>query len=374
MQDPEMLIEAERELWPLPHTGRIPIPLAIIPAGSGNGLACTINCRSVVDAALRIIHNRTSALDIMRAELLPKSDVGGLSSMHFDASLRESTESDSSSNSDSSSLLHHDQHQHQHHHDGISGSIGNPTSPNDATTENRVVYAFLQVSYGVMCDVDFDSEYLRALGDLRFAIYGVVNVVRKPLYYCRLYFEPWLVRQVIPISAPAPPSDGPRHTVDPGWVCTATERAVLAPPREQERVQSLDSADGYGWVGMLNTRTFADGWLSSPFVELNDGTFDIVLVPARCPRKRIVVLLFEMMRGYHPLHRDVGYFSVCVCALSLEVRDIIYSFISIIQVKRVEMELKPHQRPNRLDIDGECFMHDGRVIVQSLGRLCTVVV
>jgi hypothetical protein len=333
LRDPESILDAEANLWPSPTSGRCAIPLSIIPAGSGNGLAATINCRSVVDAALRIIHNRTTALDLMRVELLPsplkvtaastsrssssaaaaaaaatskgatgiqhKANSQSASTSETEALLSNSdlTTSSGSNNSDDLPIDSH-----------ISASVAE-----DSQAPRRVVYAFLQVSYGVMCDVDFDSEFLRWMGDARFLIFAIKSLIQLPHYHCSMTFAPWLVKHVVPISALLPPADGERKPVDPGWVNNGIDKAVLLPPqREQERLIRSNEPEGYYWIGMINTRTFADGFIGSPFIELNDGTFEMLVVPAECSRWQLLSQMVKLASGMHPLHKEIPYYSVCV--------------------------------------------------------------
>ena len=90
------------------------ISIGIIPAGTGNGIAATLGfANDIEDAIVRVVRGRSNALDVMR--------------IHQDDNPR----------------------------------LG-------------FVYCCLQASYGMMPDVDFDSEKLRWLGELRFFSFFII--------------------------------------------------------------------------------------------------------------------------------------------------------------------------------------------------------
>ena len=88
--------------------------LAVIPAGTGNGITTSLGIHSPQDSLLRIIRGTTKPLDIF--------------------------------------------------------SITQENNPDLGT-----VYALLQASYGMMADVDFESEPFRYLGDFRFIFIWNIN-------------------------------------------------------------------------------------------------------------------------------------------------------------------------------------------------------
>ena len=92
------------------------ITIGIIPAGTGNGITSSLGIVSPQQAILRIIHGNTKQFDVMKIE--------------------------------------------------------------QENNENfEAIYSLLQVSYGMMSDVDFDSEKVRIIGDLRYLTFlFVLNI------------------------------------------------------------------------------------------------------------------------------------------------------------------------------------------------------
>lgn len=46
-------------------------------------------------------------------------------------------------------------------------------------TEKESFFSFLSVGWGLMADIDIESERLRAIGEARFAVWGVIRALGK---------------------------------------------------------------------------------------------------------------------------------------------------------------------------------------------------
>uniref|UniRef100_A0A6M2DP90 Putative sphingosine kinase involved in sphingolipid metabolism n=1 Tax=Xenopsylla cheopis TaxID=163159 RepID=A0A6M2DP90_XENCH len=101
------------------------VPLAIIPCGSGNGLARTIchlydepySPKPVLGATLAIVKGRSAPMDLVRVE-----------------------------------------------------------------TTNKIMYSFLSVGWGLLADIDIESERLRAIGAQRFTIWSLLRLATLRTY------------------------------------------------------------------------------------------------------------------------------------------------------------------------------------------------
>ena len=113
------------------------ISIAIIPAGTGNGITASLGIQSPQDSMLRIIHGNVKPFDVMII-----------------------------------------------------------------TQENNVnfkpVYSLLQVSYGMMSDVDFESEVIRFCGDLRFTMVAFYRLIFLRKYPVDIIFDAKTQKKVVP--------------------------------------------------------------------------------------------------------------------------------------------------------------------------------
>lgn len=61
-------------------------------------------------------------------------------------------------------------------------------------TEKESFFSFLSVGWGLMADIDIESERLRAIGEARFAVWGVIRALGKfkiCVHYINEYLQ-WL--------------------------------------------------------------------------------------------------------------------------------------------------------------------------------------
>lgn len=55
--------------------------------------------------------------------------------------------------------------------------------------ESSVVWSFLSIGWGLLSDIDIDSEWLRRFGEFRFTVYGLLRSVTAQTYAGRLSFK-----------------------------------------------------------------------------------------------------------------------------------------------------------------------------------------
>lgn len=113
----------------------IKVPVGIIPSGSGNGLAYTL-------------------IRLKYPDSISKSDA-----------IRVCCDAALQSNSCKTDL--------------VKLSFG----------ENSTIWSFLSIGWGLLADLDIDSEWLRRMGELRFTIYGLIRSFTSREYACRLSYK-----------------------------------------------------------------------------------------------------------------------------------------------------------------------------------------
>lgn len=207
------------------------IHLAVIPAGSGNGLAATLGIFSPRAAALNIIHGHKHPLDLMKTRFM---------------------------------------------------------DPQNSDQEIKKVFAFLQVSYGAMSDIDFDSEWARSLGDVRFILAAVYNIFSHKHYRMLAKFVPKMIKKL---------TDGGSST------------EMEATP-SNEPLFSSSPTENFCWVGVVNAPILATGFIHAPHARVDDGLLDIILVPSDVSRGRLFKYLFHMAleTKAHLKYPEVRYF------------------------------------------------------------------
>ncbi|KAJ2001276.1 hypothetical protein GGI04_003803 [Coemansia thaxteri] len=102
------------------------LPLGVIPAGSGNGLAKSLDCMWPEQAAVAIVKAQSRPLDILSATL----------------------------------------------------------------ASGRIEYCFLSMTWGLIADIDIESERMRWAGPARFDFYGTIRLMNLRYYGGRLHYLP----------------------------------------------------------------------------------------------------------------------------------------------------------------------------------------
>ena len=127
----------------------------------------------------------------------------------------------------------------------------------------RPMRSLLSLSWGLVADIDIESEYLRFLGGSRFTVQAIVRVASLRRYSGVLIFQP----------PPGTKSVGDRHA-------TAQEMSLAA------EIGVADSGDN-SWYALdgpfdsfwaLNVAWGGETVLAAPHAVPNDGCFDLVVV------------------------------------------------------------------------------------------------
>ncbi|CAK6973506.1 sphingosine kinase 2 [Scomber scombrus] len=137
----------------------IKVPVGILPCGSGNALAGSVNHHAGYDMCLR------EPLLLNCCFLLCR---GGVRPM-----------------------------------DVISVTTSPPSNPRNATP--RRLFSFLSVAWGFVSDVDIESERYRGLGSARFTLGTLVRIASLRSYKGRLSYLPPSIVTASPDSTPPPP-------------------------------------------------------------------------------------------------------------------------------------------------------------------------
>ncbi|GMI17540.1 hypothetical protein TrLO_g14802 [Triparma laevis f. longispina] len=130
--------------------------------------------------------------------------------------------------------------------------------------------SFLSLSWGIVADVDLESEVLRALGSMRFDVYAVWRMIALKQYRAKLSYLPAGVE----IGA-MPPIDQP---VDGNW--TTIE-------------------DNFLCFWALQTTHASQGMFTSPASRMNDGKFHIYVVRGKASRLNLLTSFLAFEDGSH---------------------------------------------------------------------------
>ena len=129
-------------------------------------------------------------------------------------------------------------------------------------------YSFLSLAWGLVSDIDIESEKLKFLGALRFDLYALILISLLRTYKGRFSFIPH-------------PDFKPNR-----------DRST---PRGKWQVIE----DEFIFVWAMNTAWAAHDMNVTPYAQLNDGAMDVLIMRKETPRLEILQALLRCGKGEH---------------------------------------------------------------------------
>jgi sphingosine kinase len=193
------------------------------------------------------------------------------------------------------SLLHENSHAKTPVHAAILAVKGHP-QPMDltrvTTVDGRVSHAFLTLMWGILSDIDLQSEWLRCLGETRMYVYAVMAIVRKQIYRGKLSLK--IVRS------------WSTYTGESSFYENRVNRT-----RESERI------DQEGWLHMsgdfVSVNVFQTSHISTsahvcPGKKFDDGVFLVTVLDSGISRYGLIEMLLTVDDGGLLNHSHVRVF------------------------------------------------------------------
>ena len=214
--------------------------------------------------------------------------------------------------------------------------------PFDAATvqqANHRCVGFILMAWGMVADVDFESERYRWMGEARFTLMAAQRIAGMRLYRGRFSYVPdesfsvssgskcllgpVLCPQCLPPSYPGPPavsmdvkdsdilSAGPAKDSFVGL-----ERSSLPPGPPTPFLDALEAGDDSAWthidsegfilVTASNATHIASDMMNAPFAHWADGSWDVVVVKD-VAKLTLAKLFLSFEKGEHVNSPDVTY-------------------------------------------------------------------
>ena len=150
------------------------------------------------------------------------------------------------------------------------------------------VMSFLCLSFGVISNIDLDSEGLRWMGETRFTLWGVYEMLRNQTYPAKVWIKPASSLQDMTVTdemLELPPLDVPLSHEE-GWRCLE---------------------DSYSFVWVLVTSHSSSSVYSAPTLTLTDGEMMVVLLKDE-GRMTMTEVLLGLDNGDHVNNDKVSTF------------------------------------------------------------------
>ena len=146
--------------------------------------------------------------------------------------------------------------------------------------DQQTIYGLHSFAWGLVSDVDIQSNQLKFLGLLKEWLYGAFYVLRSRLYAGEIRFEP----QDINCCGRAKFREG-----------------------QSEQYISL-------WA--MNVPWAGKSWLTAPQAKLNDGLIDLLIFRKGISRKELATIFFRMQNGSHVRCPNLEYYKTSAFTLN----------------------------------------------------------
>ncbi|CAL9071489.1 unnamed protein product [Musa textilis] len=173
-------------------------------------------------------------------------------------------------------------------------------------------FSVLLLIWGLVADVDIESEKYRWMGSPRFDIYALLRIVKLRKYHGRVHFVP----------APGYEAYGePVKQVDnfDGHILLSKQDQGSATKVKSCGYQGPEiSLEGLEWRSIVgpfvsiwvnNVPFSAENYIPAPKAKFSDGCLDVIIV-RNCPRSALLGMMLKMSDGSHVTSPHVMYLKV----------------------------------------------------------------
>lgn len=181
---------------------------------------------------------------------------------------------------------------------------------------------FLSVGWGLISDVDIDSEAIRWAGSLRFTIYGLLHIARKRVYRATLSYIPSHSNSLLAetsssqISSLADKSSSSPQISTPGDKDQdlLTSCSPISLHTDKDGAWVTETSD-YLCIYVMNLPYLDQATKLAPGAQMDDGLLWLVIIRSDCTRAGMLNFMMGMENGTHTDLPGVDYFPVTAASL-----------------------------------------------------------
>lgn len=155
----------------------------------------------------------------------------------------------------------------------------------------QIYYSFLSFSWGIISDVDIESEKLRFLGSLRTDIYALMRILKLRSYSGIFSYLPANLSEPDAIAA----AKTECQPFDRCPICSFDNAQTLEADRQVWPVIQ----DNFVLIWAMNISYATHNIKAAPYAHLSDGNMDIILVRKGISKFNLLLAFLKSARGQH---------------------------------------------------------------------------
>ncbi|CAN8231139.1 unnamed protein product [Cochlearia groenlandica] len=162
-------------------------------------------------------------------------------------------------------------------------------------------FSVLMIAWGLVADIDIESEKFRWMGNVRFDIYGFQRITCLRQYNGQILFTP----------APGFESFGQPASCSVGKESSSSDTALgyRGPDKEFEDQEWREIKGPFVSVWLHNVPWSAENTLAAPDAKFSDGFLDLIVMKD-CPKLALLSLMTKLSDGTHVQSPYVTYLKV----------------------------------------------------------------
>ncbi|CAO2823778.1 unnamed protein product [Amaranthus hypochondriacus] len=176
---------------------------------------------------------------------------------------------------------------------------------------NTRFFSVLMLAWGLVADIDIESEIWRWMGAARLDLYALKRIFQLRKYNGRIHFVPASgfedYTETISIKVPSiqdvPFCSSNKKPTD------AQDRGYVGPNISPENMNWRTIEGPFISVWIHNVRWGSETAMAAPKAQFSDGCLDVILVKD-CPKIALLSIMTELSNGNHVKSPHVCYFKV----------------------------------------------------------------
>ncbi|XP_018481923.1 sphingosine kinase 1-like isoform X1 [Raphanus sativus] len=163
-------------------------------------------------------------------------------------------------------------------------------------------FSVLMLAWGLVADIDIESEKFRWMGSARFDVYGLQRIICLRQYNGRILFVP----------APGFESNGKPASYNVDKESSVSDKTVLGyqgPDTNLEDLEWREMKGPFVSVWLHNVPWGAENTLAAPNAKFSDGFLDLIVMKD-CPKLALLSLMTKLSDGTHVQSPYVSYLKV----------------------------------------------------------------
>jgi len=162
-------------------------------------------------------------------------------------------------------------------------------------------FSVLMLAWGLVADIDIESEKFRWMGSARFDIYGLQRIICLRQYHGRILFVP----------APGFESYGQRASCSIDKEPSGSDKTLVyqGPDSKLENLDWREMKGPFVSVWLHNVPWGAENTLAAPDAKFSDGFLDLIVMKD-CPKLALLSLMTKLSDGTHVQSPYASYLKV----------------------------------------------------------------